>query len=311
MESENTTGPEPATLSGVVFEDPDPKLIYLNAVRLDQHLYNAGQRGALKVRELLEEMDWLSFEQSYRPGGRSPYAPRAMMGLILYGIMQGVSSLRQLERLARTDLGCMWISGGILPDHSVIGRFIQRHEVRLSGEFFEKLTARVLQVTGTGAGTVAGDGSIIEAAASRFQEIKAEALAELIVKQREKMAASEQEAGEEKRWETEKARHDLNRLLEAQQVLEERQQQRQARGKKGEVTINRQEPEAVIQPQKTRNASWLPTNPRYWSMSCGSLLVKRWILPVKRRSSPHSWIRPNNRVSSKRLCSMRAISTNR
>ncbi|WP_419625094.1 hypothetical protein [Thiolapillus sp.] len=55
MESENTTGPEPATLSGVVFEDPDPKLIYLNAVRLDQHLYNAGQRGALKVRELLEE----------------------------------------------------------------------------------------------------------------------------------------------------------------------------------------------------------------------------------------------------------------
>ena len=262
MESENTTGPEPATLSGVVFEDPDPKLIYLNAVRLDQHLYNAGQRGALKVRELLEEMDWLSFEQSYRPGGRSPYAPRAMMGLILYGIMQGVSSLRQLERLARTDLGCMWISGGILPDHSVIGRFIQRHEVRLSGEFFEKLTARVLQVTGTGAGTVAGDGSIIEAAASRFQEIKAEALAELIVKQREKMAASEQEAGEEKRWETEKARHDLNRLLEAQQVLEERQQQRQARGKKGEVTINRQEPEAVIQPQKDKKrflASYKPS----------------------------------------------------
>ncbi|WP_419591559.1 transposase, partial [Thiolapillus sp.] len=40
----------------------------------------------------------------------SPYAPRAMMGLILYGIMQGVSSLRQLERLARTDLGCMWIT---------------------------------------------------------------------------------------------------------------------------------------------------------------------------------------------------------
>ncbi|WP_419616333.1 transposase, partial [Thiolapillus sp.] len=207
-------------------------------------------------------MDWLSFEQSYRPGGRSPYAPRAMMGLILYGIMQGVSSLRQLERLARTDLGCMWISGGILPDHSVIGRFIQRHEVRLSGEFFEKLTARVLQVTGTGAGTVAGDGSIIEAAASRFQEIKAEALAELIVKQREKMAASEQEAGEEKRWETEKARHDLNRLLEAQQVLEERQQQRQARGKKGEVTINRQEPEAVIQPQKDKKrflASYKPS----------------------------------------------------
>jgi len=51
-----------------------------------------------------------------------------MMGLILYGVMQGVHSLRDLERLARLDLGCMWVSGGIMPDHANIGRFIVMHE---------------------------------------------------------------------------------------------------------------------------------------------------------------------------------------
>ena len=109
------------------FNDPDPFLIRLNEVRLDEHLRRTGQGRALKVRELLEPLDWSGFEQRYKAGGRAPYAPRAMLGLILYGIMQGISSLRALESLARTDLGCMWISGGILPDHSIIGRFIQRH----------------------------------------------------------------------------------------------------------------------------------------------------------------------------------------
>ena len=132
------------------FEDPDPFLIRLNEVRLDEHLRRTGQGRALKVRELLEPLDWSGFEQRYKAGGRTPYAPRAMLGLILYGIMQGISSLRALENLARTDLGCMWVSGGILPDHSIIGRFIQRHEAELSGELFDQLNAQALRVTGSG-----------------------------------------------------------------------------------------------------------------------------------------------------------------
>jgi transposase len=54
----------------------------------------------------------------------APYAPRLMMGLILYGVMQGVHSLRELERLAGLDLGCMWVTGGIAPDPANIGRFV-------------------------------------------------------------------------------------------------------------------------------------------------------------------------------------------
>jgi len=48
--------------------------------------------------------------------------------------MKGVHSLRELERL---DLGCMRVSGGIMPDHANIGRLIVMHEASLAQDFFE------------------------------------------------------------------------------------------------------------------------------------------------------------------------------
>src|ERR1700687_6421367 len=99
-----------------------------------------------------------------------------MMGLILYGVMQGVHSLRELERLARLDLGCMWMTGGIAPDHANIGRFIVLHEASLTQEFFESLTGAILKATGSGSARLAGDGTVIEAACSHYNLLKEEAV---------------------------------------------------------------------------------------------------------------------------------------
>lgn len=240
--------PKPASRQpeSIRFDDPDPRAIRLNQVRLDEHLIQTGQRQALKVREILETLDWSGFEQAYKPGGRRPYAPRAMLGVILYGILQGVSSLRPLEKLARTDLGCMWVSGGILPDHSILGRFIQRHEDPLTGAFFEQLTARVLKVTGSGTQTLAGDGSVIEAAASRFAVMKAEALAQAIEQTRGRAEEAEAEGVD-----AGASRQRLEQLEQARAALAPRQAKRQAQGKPSEgMQVNVQDPEAVIQPQK-------------------------------------------------------------
>jgi hypothetical protein len=48
-------------------------------------------------------------------------------------------SLRELERLARTDLGAMWLSAGHQPDHSKVRKFINLHRELLAEEFFVKL----------------------------------------------------------------------------------------------------------------------------------------------------------------------------
>ena len=62
---------EPASqANGDRFNDPDPRSILLNGVRLDEHLMHPGEKSALKVRQLLQEQSWLEFEEAYRPGGR-------------------------------------------------------------------------------------------------------------------------------------------------------------------------------------------------------------------------------------------------
>ena len=134
-----------------------------------------GTTEALRVRELLDEQSWEVFERPYKPGGHRPYAPQAVLGLVLYGVGKGVSSLRELEGLARVDLGCMWITGGLCPDHASIGHFIQQHDAHMRGEFLQVLTRSVLRATASGAETVAGDGTVVQAAASRYRTLKREA----------------------------------------------------------------------------------------------------------------------------------------
>ena len=62
-----------------------------------------------------------------------------MLGLIVYGIINGQWTLRGLERLARVDLGAMWLAGRLQPDHSTIGKFISLHREVLSEDFFDGL----------------------------------------------------------------------------------------------------------------------------------------------------------------------------
>jgi transposase len=233
------------------FEEPDPALIRINEMRLDQLLEQVGQRAPLKIRAWLAQMSFSEFEQAYQPGGRPAYAPRAMVGVILSGIMQGITSLRDLERFARTDLGCWWVSGAIMPDHSILGRFIQRHAELLTEQFFDQLTHKVLKLTGSGTGVVAGDGTVIEAAASRYRQMRAEALAQALQAAREAAQGDSEPSAR------------VEQLERAQRILDSRRQERQARGKDASgLTINPHEPEAVVQPQKDKQryaASYKPS----------------------------------------------------
>ena len=158
------------------FEDPDPREIRFGMQRLDEHLRGMGLRDALVLREILSEQDWNAFTAQYSPAGRPGYAPWLMAGVVLFGLMRGISSLRGLERFTRSDLECMWVGGGITPDHSILGRFIVRHEAALSGPLFASITEAVLKRTNSGRGRLAGDGTVLEAVSSRFTLIKREAL---------------------------------------------------------------------------------------------------------------------------------------
>ena len=172
-----------------------------------------------------------------------------MMGLILYGIMQGVISLRNLEKQARLDLGCMWVSGGIYPDHANIGHFINKLQASLTGEFFDALVQSVLKATNSSGHRLAGDGTAIEAACSNDNLIKEEA-ARAALEEAQKQSGKEPE-DQDKQAVLEQATTALDTLLE-------QKQKRQSRGRKAESTIvSPTEPEAIVQKMK-RNRGYAP-----------------------------------------------------
>ncbi|MDJ0763069.1 MAG: transposase [Myxococcota bacterium] len=151
---------------------PDRNKLFFGACTLQSYLKDCGQKKVLQLSDSLDDLDWKVFESKYSGPGRPPYAPRLMAGLIMYGLLKGVNALRALEVMSRVDLGCMWICAGIQPDHSNIGRFIIRHQEEFEGPFFEQVARLALEATRSGVADVAGDGTVIQAAASRYRTVK-------------------------------------------------------------------------------------------------------------------------------------------
>ena len=245
---------EISSSSGRTFNAPDRHQLYLGMTPMDKYLEQAGLKAPLIIAPLLDQQDWSEFEARYAPTGRAPYAPRAMMGLILFGIMQGISSLRNLERLARQDLGCLWVTGGIAPDHACLGRFILLHEDSFSNGFFEQLTRTVLKVTGSGSHSLAGDGTVIEAACSHYSLLREEA----VVAQAEKAhSALEQDP------ENTQCQQQASLTQQVKEIFDARKKARLNAGAKTEsLAVSPTEPEAMVQPQKRsrgKAASYRPS----------------------------------------------------
>lgn len=189
---------------------------------LAEYLAAHQQGWVVKLKVLVSEQDYSAFYGRYKDeGGRRPIHPRVLLGLIVYGITQGKWSLRELERLALMDLGAMWMSGRVQPDHSTIGKFIQLHEQLLSEQFFTALVKQLVGKLHLSAGTVGLDGTVIAAAASHYRMLRAEALREAALS------------------------------AQAERMLVERQAARELAGRAGAATLLApQEPEAVVQPTK-------------------------------------------------------------
>ena len=73
--------------------------------------------------------DWYAMGVALEPRrmGVPAYHPRALLGVWIYGFMNGVRSTRKLEAACREQLPYLWLAGGQRPDHNTLWRFYQAH----------------------------------------------------------------------------------------------------------------------------------------------------------------------------------------
>lgn len=224
------------------FEMPRRTTLAFGDGLVSQYLETMGEGWVLQLVKFLEDFDWKPFEAGYDgQKGRVPIHPQAMLGLILYGIWSGRSSLREMETLAKLDLGGMYVCGGIQPDFTTLARFYARHEKYLSEQFFGELTKKLLLVLKVKPRNTVVDGTVIEAVASRHALLKAEAARKVADEaSAEALAAPEDEAAQARAAEAETAAA----------AVEYRQAKLEHEGKKGTPRVALLEPEAVVQPRK-------------------------------------------------------------
>ncbi len=180
--------------------------------------------------------------------GARPLSPIALLAAVLVGCLVGVTSLRDLERWASFDLRAIWILGGFCPDHSTFGRFLGRLHEHVSDELFERLTAEMIRAIGRRVDDVSADGTVMQAAASRYRRLKAEAIAQRVDEARRAVEQAPDDV---------RAARDLERALACALALAARQQAREESDKDPTtVTVCPSDPEAVV--QKTKEGHFAP-----------------------------------------------------
>jgi transposase len=122
------------------------------------------------LSDTVDALDLKAFYEPYAGDGRrnSPYEPRMMVKLLLYGYATGTFSSRKIARKLYEDVAFRVLSGESFPAHRTIAEFRQRHL-----QAFEALFVQVLQVAREAGllrlGTVAVDGTKVKASASKHK----------------------------------------------------------------------------------------------------------------------------------------------
>jgi hypothetical protein len=235
------------------FHDPCPEKIFIGDQSLKDYLREAEMGWVIRLGELIARSDLSGFLAAYQATGRKAIHPRIPLGLIVYGMLNGQWSLRDLEKLARRDVGAWWLCGGLQPDHSTIGKFICLHAELLTEAYFVSLTRMLVKALGISKGDIAGDGTVIEACGSRWKHLKAEAVRQEAQRARQRAQKSPEDP---------QAARQADELERAAQVAAERQAKAESKGKgKKGIEICITEPDAVVQPKKdkTHRASYKPS----------------------------------------------------
>ena len=120
------------------------------------------------VDAVVEKLDIRELERTYKGGGTSSYAPRALLKVVIYAYLSNIYSGRQIEQAWRESIIYMWLGGTLIPDFRTINNFRSK---RLVGTFEDLFTQVVKLLVEEGLVTLDVqyiDGTKIESAANKY-----------------------------------------------------------------------------------------------------------------------------------------------
>jgi transposase len=115
------------------------------------------------------------------PGGKAQYHPRLLLALLIYCYANGIFSSRRIERATHRDLGVRYVAANLHPDHDTIAAFRRANRAAFEAAFLQVLPlareSGLLRL-----GTVAIDGTKLDADASKIRSVRYDRAQELRAK---------------------------------------------------------------------------------------------------------------------------------
>ena len=113
------------------------------------------------------------------PKGGVRYAPQLLLGVLLFGFMSGIRSMRKLEEACQLNLALRLLTGEQVPDHNTLWRFYKKHRAGMRKVFRETVTVSVKSGM-VSLALQAVDGTKIAGNAARDQTMNGETLGKLL-----------------------------------------------------------------------------------------------------------------------------------
>ena len=120
------------------------------------------------VDAVVENLDIRELEHTYKGGGTSSYAPRALLKVIIYAYLSNIYSGRQIEQAWRESIIYMWLGGTLIPDFRTINNFRSRRLVGTFGDLFTQVVKLLVEEGLVTLDVQYIDGTKIESAANKY-----------------------------------------------------------------------------------------------------------------------------------------------
>jgi transposase len=187
------------------------------------------------VVKTIAQLDLSSIYTEYGAKGGMAIAPEILLGLLFYGYAMGVFSSREIERATYESIPFRFIAGNLHPDHDTIAHFRSRFLGQIQ-ELFVQVLVLAVEAGVLQAEDLSLDGTKIHADASKSKAVSYQRLEEIrsqLHQEVEQLLRLSQQAdgqgvpsGVDVTAEIARRQAQLEHLAQAQQVLQERAQQR-------------------------------------------------------------------------------------
>ena len=101
--------------------------------------------------------------------GNPGYNPFNLMATVIYCFSKFKSTVREIENLCKFDLRVMYLMEQNIPNHAIIGKFINRYIVPYQYEIFTSITKAMIDELNVDITTQYNDGTKIEANANKYK----------------------------------------------------------------------------------------------------------------------------------------------